>query len=190
MVDRGIGAGATAAGPSGCSSDVQVRLGEIDSLSRSEGEEVGLRLFVGQRSATVASSDFSDDVLGVLVERCLAMAREAPEDAFAGLAPTELIQKGEAPDLDCNDSREPDPADLRARALEVEPVAHASAQFERCRCKRHCIDNRPCDLGRIYGCLSCKRACLLSRRDRRRRGNHAARPCVAQRPPPRRSRKG
>ena len=53
---------------------------EIDSVSHSEGEEIGLRLFAGQRSATVASSDLSDEALGMLVDRCLAMAKEAPEE--------------------------------------------------------------------------------------------------------------
>src|SRR3954454_12987271 len=92
LVERAIAAGATAADAlyiGERSSGVQVRLGEIDSVSRSEGEEMGLRLFVGQRSATVASSDLSDDALGILVERCLAMAQEAPEDPYAGLAPTD-----------------------------------------------------------------------------------------------------
>jgi len=79
LVQRGVAAGATAADSiyvADRSSGVQVRLGEIESVSRSEGEEMGLRLFVGQRSATAASSDLSDDALGVLVERCLAMAKE------------------------------------------------------------------------------------------------------------------
>ena len=60
LVERGIAAGATAADvlyAGDRSSSVQVRLGEIDSVSRSEGEQIGFRLFVGQRSATVASSD-------------------------------------------------------------------------------------------------------------------------------------
>src|SRR5437762_6079577 len=100
LVERGIAAGASAADAlyvGERSSGVQVRLGEIDSVSRSEGEEMGLRLFVGQRSATAASSDLSDDALGVLVERCLAMAREAPEDPFAGLAPSEFLHLGNLP---------------------------------------------------------------------------------------------
>ena len=105
------------------SSGVQVRLGEIDSVSRSEGEEIGLRLFVGQRSATVASSDLSDDALSLLVERCLAMAREAPEDPYAGLAPSELLHRGELLSLDSEDALEPDPTELRARALEAENAA-------------------------------------------------------------------
>jgi PmbA protein len=83
LVERGIRAGATAADAlyvGDRSSSVQVRLGELEDVSRSEGEQIGLRLFDGQRSATVASSDMSDEALAALIERCLAMARGAPED--------------------------------------------------------------------------------------------------------------
>jgi hypothetical protein len=61
------------------STSVQVRLGELEDVSRSEGESIGLRFFTGSRSATVSSSDLSDDALHALVERAAAMAREAPE---------------------------------------------------------------------------------------------------------------
>jgi PmbA protein len=126
LVDRGIVAGATAADAlyvGERSSAVEVRLAELEDVRRSEGESVGLRLFDGRRSATVASSDLSDEALAMLVERCLAMAREAPEDPFAGLAPADLLQRGEFLSLDGFDSREPDPAELRARALEAENAA-------------------------------------------------------------------
>lgn len=128
LVDRGIRAGATAADALYAgerSSSVQVRLGELEGVGRSEGEEIGLRLFVGQRSATVSSSDLSDDALAVLVERCLAMAREAPEDPYAGLAPGDLLQRGDAPAVETFDPVEPDPAQLRGRALEAEDAALA-----------------------------------------------------------------
>jgi PmbA protein len=126
LVKRGIAAGATAADAlyvGNRSSAVEVRLGETEGVSRSEGEEIGLRLFVGHGSATVASSDLSEEALDVLVERCLAMAREAPEDPYAGLAPPELLQRGEPPFLDGDDGSEPDPAALRVRALEAEAAA-------------------------------------------------------------------
>src|SRR5438094_10445793 len=104
LVERGIRAGASAADALYAgerSSSVQVRLGNLEDVGRSEGSQIGLRLFVGQRSATVASSDLSDEALGILVERCLAMAREAPEDPYVGLAPTELLQQqGDLPFLD------------------------------------------------------------------------------------------
>jgi PmbA protein len=128
LIERGIKAGATAADVlyvGDASSSVGVRLGEIESLDRSEGEQIGLRLFDGQRSATVASSDLSDEALATLVERCLAMAREAPEDPYAGLAPTELQQRGEPAELDLEDRVEPDPAELRERALDAERAALA-----------------------------------------------------------------
>lgn len=126
LVERATAAGATAADSlyvGDRSSSVEVRLGEIEQVNRSEGEEIGLRLFIGQRSATVASSDLSDEALGVLVERCMAMAREALEDPYAGLAPQQLLQLGELPSLDTNDPREPDPTELRSRALEAEAAA-------------------------------------------------------------------
>ena len=88
LVERGMAAGATAADAlyaADSSSSVQVRLGELEDVSRSEGEQIGLRLFDGQRSATVATSDLSEESLGVLLERCMAMAREAPGDPYAGL---------------------------------------------------------------------------------------------------------
>jgi PmbA protein len=128
LVERGIAAGASAGDVlyvGERSSGVEVRLGQIDSVSRSEGEEIGLRLFVGQRSATAASSDLSDEALRVLVERCLAMAEQAPDDPFAGLAPSELLELGNAPDLDANDGGDPDPTELRACALEAENAALA-----------------------------------------------------------------
>ena len=130
LVERGVHAGASAADAlyvGERSSSVQVRLGEIEAVTRSEGEEIGLRLFVGHRSATAASSDLSDDALNVLVERCLAMAREAPEDPYAGLAPDHLLERGDPPFIDAEDSRDPDPADLRAMALEAEDAGRAVA---------------------------------------------------------------
>lgn len=128
LVERAIAAGASAADAlyvGDASSGVEVRLGALEHVSRSEEEQIGLRLFAGQRSASVASSDLSDEALRVLVERCLAMAREAPEDPFAGLASEELLQRGELQFLDADDGRDPDPAELRARALEAERAALA-----------------------------------------------------------------
>ncbi len=128
LVERGLAAGATAADATYAgnrSSDVQVRMGALENVGRSDSEEVGLRLFVGQRSATVASSDLSDESLQLLAERCLAMAREAPKDPFAGLAPGDLLQRGAVAKLDAFDPSDPEPAELNARALEAESAALA-----------------------------------------------------------------
>src|SRR5688572_18467061 len=87
LVETALKSGATAADAmlmAEHSSGVSVRLGELEDVHRSEGQEIGLRVFDGQRSASVASSDLSKEALDALVERAVAMAREAPEDPFAG----------------------------------------------------------------------------------------------------------
>jgi PmbA protein len=130
LVERAIRAGADAADVlyiGSSSTDVQVRLGELDQVNRSEGEEIGLRLFLGARPASVASSDLSKEALDALVGRALAMAAEAPEDPFAGFAPPELLAQAPFAQLDSIDSIEPDPAGLRSRALETEQAALAVA---------------------------------------------------------------
>lgn len=107
------------------STDVSMRLGALEDVSRSEGEGIGLRLFVGKRSASVSSSDMDKAALSALVTRALAMAKEAPEDAYAGLAPAELLLRAAPADLDLDDGSEADPEGLRARALEAEDAARA-----------------------------------------------------------------
>jgi PmbA protein len=109
----------------GCdaSSGVTVRLGELEDVENSESEHIGLRVFVGQRSATVSSSDLSPRTLETLVERVVAMAKEAPEDAYAGLAPEDRLLRKKFPSLEIEDNAAPSPAELRARALEAEEVA-------------------------------------------------------------------
>jgi PmbA protein len=126
LVDRATRAGADAADvlcASSRSSSVEVRLGELEDVTRSESEDIGLRVFVGRRSATVSSSDLSLEAFDSLVERALAMAAEAPEDPYAGLAPPELLHRGPAADLDLFDRGEPDPGELKERALEAESAA-------------------------------------------------------------------
>ncbi len=109
------------------STSVSVRLGDLEDVERSEGETIGLRLFVGSRSASVSSSDLSRDALSTLVERAVAMAREAPEDRFSGLAPADRLLAGAALDLDGDDGAAVAPEDLRARALVAEQAARGVA---------------------------------------------------------------
>jgi PmbA protein len=111
----------------GCdaSSGVTVRLGELEDVERSESEHIGLRVFVGRRSASVSSSDLAPRTLDTLVERAVAMAREAPEDAYAGLAPEDRLMRRKLPALDIEDIEEPQPATLRAMALAAEDSARA-----------------------------------------------------------------
>jgi PmbA protein len=106
---------------------VAMRLGSLEDVERSEGQDISLRVFVGQRSASVSTADMDAGELTKLVDRCVAMAREAPEDPYAGLAPEELLFKGPVPDLDLDDGSEADPAALRESARAVEEAARAVA---------------------------------------------------------------
>jgi PmbA protein len=107
------------------STQVQVRLGALEDVERSEGEEIGLRVFVGTRSASVSSSDLSSDAMAELVERAVAMAREAPEDPWSGLAPEDRLLKGDPASVDGDDGEDPSPQMLRDRATEAEDAARA-----------------------------------------------------------------
>ena len=128
IVERAMRAGADAADAvfaANASTGVQVRLGKLEDVGRSESAELGLRVFVGNRSASVATSDVSDVALDALVERAVAMARLAPEDPVAGLAPAERLMKGAAPDLDLDDHGDVAPEALREAAAAAEDAARA-----------------------------------------------------------------
>ena len=107
------------------STGIQVRLGELEEIGRSEGEEIGLRFFVGTRSASVSSSDLADEAMHALVERAAAMAREAPEDPYAGLAPEDRLLRDEGVDVDGDDGADPSPVELKRLALAIEDAARS-----------------------------------------------------------------
>ena len=106
------------------SASVSYRLGRLEDVERSESADLGLRVFVGHRVAFVSSSDFSDEAVMALPARALAMARLAPEDKFAGLAPPELLAR-DIPVLDLEDQGEPAAETLVARARDAEQAGLA-----------------------------------------------------------------
>ena len=110
----------------GVSSSVSYRLGKLEDVERAENYDIGLRVFVGQQVSFISSTDLSPEALAALPERAIAMARLAPEDKFAGLAPQERLAEF-IPELDLEDAAEPS-ADLlisRARAVEGAGLAVA-----------------------------------------------------------------
>jgi PmbA protein len=103
---------------------VSYRLGKLEEVERAESTDVGLRVFVGQRVAFVSSSDVTPEALAALPARAVAMAKLAPEDRFAGLAPQELLAQA-WPELDLADDTEPTAETLVERARAVEGAAMA-----------------------------------------------------------------
>lgn len=107
------------------STQVAMRLGLLEDVERSENEFIAVRAFVGKRSASASTADFSPAALTALAERVVAMAQQAPDDAFAGLAPENLLFDSTLPKLDLDDGAEVAPVALKERALAVEDAARA-----------------------------------------------------------------
>jgi len=97
---------------------VEVREGAVEESERSEGDDVGLRAFVGRRQAVVSTNDVNADV-AELAQRAVAMAKAAPEDPFAGLADPARLAR-DVPDLDLLDPDLPTVALLEERAQRAE----------------------------------------------------------------------
>src|SRR5947209_13654496 len=102
---------------------IEVREGAVEESERSEGDDVGLRVLVGQRQAVVSTNDMGANV-EQLAQRAVAMARVAPEDPFAGLADAAVLAR-DIPDLDLLDPDLPDVAVLEGRARCAEETALA-----------------------------------------------------------------
>ena len=88
VVARAKKGGATAAEAvvrEGSEFSTVVRMGEVETLKESGSRAIGLRVFLGQRTASTYSSDFSEDGIQRLVSGALELARVTSEDAFAGI---------------------------------------------------------------------------------------------------------
>jgi PmbA protein len=100
------------------------RLGKLEKLTRSEDQDMGLRVFVGRRQAIVSTSDFSRAALEELANRAVAMAKVVPEDPYCGLADPSEITKAPLK-LDILDAKEPTEAELKELVKAGEDAARA-----------------------------------------------------------------
>jgi PmbA protein len=106
----------------GRSRSVSVRLGKVENTGSSESDDFSLRVFVGQKAASIGAGQGGDDQ--ALAERAVAMAKASPEDPYVCLAnkgdlATEII------DLDLFDDTEISASDMTDAALEMEEAALA-----------------------------------------------------------------
>src|SRR3989338_568304 len=104
---------------------VSVRLGDLEEVEREEARDLGLRVFIGQRSATVSGSDISAEGRGKLIERAVATARLAPEGPYASPAPQDRLARAPYPKLDLVDPYEPSAETLETQARTAEEHARA-----------------------------------------------------------------
>ena len=106
----------------GQSNSISLRLGKVEASERSEDFDIGLRVFIGQRTASISTSQLDPENIKNLAERAVAMAKLAPEDPYVRLATDAEIVKS-IPDLDMFDETMPDSERLRERAARAEDAA-------------------------------------------------------------------
>lgn len=130
VLDAAKAAGADAADTliaKGTSVSIEVREGALEHAERSEGIDLGLRVLMGARQASVSISDDSATSIAMMAERAVAMAKEAPEDPTCGLAePDQLARDWDVDALELFDGGEaPKAEELQRMAIEAEAAALA-----------------------------------------------------------------
>ncbi|MEO9168448.1 MAG: TldD/PmbA family protein [Aestuariivirga sp.] len=98
---------------------ISIRHGVVEELEQSESRAVGLRVFAGQSSATIASSVLTKEARQKLAERVVAMAKLAPPDSYAGLADPQQLAR-EQHDYDLVSKTSPSASELKKLVEETE----------------------------------------------------------------------
>lgn len=103
-----------------------IRHGAPENIERAESRGVGLRLFIGQSTALLSSSDVSREALQKLADNAVAIAKAAPADPYAGLADVSQLAKT-IPQLENSDPYEPSMDQLQQLARDCEAAGQAVA---------------------------------------------------------------
>jgi PmbA protein len=67
---------------------VNVRMGQVETLKESGSRGLGVRVFLGKRSASTSTSDLTAEGIRQLVDGAMALVNVTEEDAFSGLPDT------------------------------------------------------------------------------------------------------
>ena len=109
------------------STEVQVRLGALEDVDRSEGEEIGLRF----SSASARRASPPPTCPPRRSPRWSSARRRwrarRPRIPMPGSRPRSGCYRGGAPDLEADDGADPSPVELKERALAIEEAARAVA---------------------------------------------------------------
>lgn len=86
-----------------CSEDrglnVNVRLGEVETVESTQDRAIGVTVYFGQRKGSASTADLREDSLAATVEQACAIARYTEDDAATGLADAARMATA-FPDLD------------------------------------------------------------------------------------------
>src|SRR5690606_10568275 len=102
LLERARAMGATQAEVS-CSEerglDVNVRLGEVETVESTHDRGIAVTVYFGQRKGSASTADLQESSLEATVAQACAIARHTEDDPCAGLADPERMAT-EFPDLD------------------------------------------------------------------------------------------
>ena len=102
------------------------RLGKDETIERYEDFDTGLRVFVGNKIASVSTNDNSEAAIRDVAKRAVDMAKIAPQDDFSLIASQETLNDfpiNNSISVDSYDEVEPSIDIIRDRAKEVEDSA-------------------------------------------------------------------
>ena len=102
------------------------RLGKDETIERYEDFDTGLRVFIGNKIASVSTNETSESALKEVATRAIEMAKITPKDEFGMIADRktlELFPLNDSLSIDSYDQNEPDINLIRSRASEVEDAA-------------------------------------------------------------------
>lgn len=102
--------------------DVNVRLGEVETIEHTRDHSLGVTVYFGHGKGSASSTDFRPSAVRETVEAACRIARHTAQDEFAGLADPERMAV-DPPDLDLFHPWEITPDEAIALALEAETAA-------------------------------------------------------------------
>ena len=122
LLDRCRAAGATQAEVA-CSEDqgldVNVRMGEVESVESTRDRGIAVTVYFGQRKGSASTGDLREDSLAATVAQACAIARHTEDDPASGLAEAALMAR-EPRDFDAWHPWALDPREAVSLALEAE----------------------------------------------------------------------
>ena len=102
--------------------DVNVRLGEVETIEHTRDNSLGVTVYFGHCKGSASSTDFTQAAIRETVEAACRIARHTAQDEFAGLADAERMAI-DPPDLDLHHPWSITADDAIAIALETETAA-------------------------------------------------------------------
>ncbi|MES2907331.1 MAG: DNA gyrase modulator, partial [Pseudomonadota bacterium] len=125
LIDAALKAGADSADAvivAGRTLAISVLNGHVEEHESAEGDDFGLRVFIGRKQAIVSGNTLDDRTASIVAERAVAMASAAIENPYAGLPNDDQLARL-IPHLDLFDPTELSVETLRDLALEAEAAA-------------------------------------------------------------------